>query len=79
MLHSDCSAVIFHIRISRHDTASWHECSTTPTNISLIDHVMAVTVLISSQYFELFCVQNFHILCSLRSAYLCTDIILQSH
>jgi len=45
----------------------------------LLDHVMAVTVLISSQYFELFCVQNLHILCSLQSAYLCADIILESH
>jgi len=40
---------------------------------------MAVTVLISSQYFELFCVQNLDILCSLQSAYVYTDTILESH
>jgi hypothetical protein len=40
---------------------------------------MTVTILISFQYFEFFCVQNLHILCSLQIAYLFTEFILESH
>ena len=40
---------------------------------------MNVTVLISFQYFELFCVQNLHTLCSFQIAYLCTSNILENH
>jgi len=47
--------------------------------MSLIDNDMAVTVLISSQFFELYCVQNLDIFCSLQSAYMYTDNILESH
>jgi len=68
-----------HMHFTKHDTTLRHVCSTTPTNMSLIDNIMSVTVFISSQYFELFCVQNLHILCSLQSAYLYTDTILESH
>ena len=36
-----------HMNFTKHDEASGHECSTTPLNMSLMDHVMTVTVLIS--------------------------------
>jgi len=34
-----------HMHFKKHDTASWHVYFTTPSNMSLIDHVTYVTVL----------------------------------
>jgi len=47
MLHSEMLCHQFpHTHFKKHDIASLHACSTTPTNMSLIDHVMTEIVLI---------------------------------